>query len=511
MDTSRIPILVGCGQITQREDDPLKALSPIDLTAEACFEAAKDSGAGNILLDKLDTIVTIRSFSDTSWRFKCPYGRYSNPPLSLAKRINANNVKNHIYTLPGGNMPQWSINRIFELISKGDVKSVLLAGGESLFTQKNAQRKGINLNWREDLGNDYVEWGIDKKGWSDIEEAHGMKGAIFAYPLIENAIRGNENRSISQHNIEMGKILEKFAIIAKDNPLADRRNGYSAEQISKVSNKNPYIGFPYTKLMNANAYIDQSAAIIMTTVENATKLGINKDKWIYLHGCGDTYDHWYLSDRINYYSSPAMKVASDEALKMANSNINEIDFFDIYSCFPSAIKIACDEMNININTNKNLTVTGGLPYFGGPGNNYVTHSIAEIMSRLRKKPGSKGMVTANGNYITKQSVGIYSTEEPNKEFSPINPDIYQESINNKKGPNFVNLVNGKAVVETYTVINDKEGPSFAIIFGRLENGSRFISNTPKDKNLLIDMMSNDYLNVKGVVQNNNNINIFKPN
>jgi len=119
MYESRIPILVGCGQITQREDDPLKALSPIDLTAEACFEAAKDSGVGNILLDKLDTIVTIRSFSDTSWRFKCPYGRYSNPPLSLAKRINANNVKNHIYTLPGGNMPQWSINRIFELISKG--------------------------------------------------------------------------------------------------------------------------------------------------------------------------------------------------------------------------------------------------------------------------------------------------------------------------------------------------------------------------------------------------------
>jgi acetyl-CoA C-acetyltransferase len=263
--------------------------------------------------------------------------------------------------------------------------------------------------------------------------------------------------------------------------------------------------------MNANAYIDQSAAVIMTTVQHAKELGINRNKWVYLHGCADTYDHWYLSNRINYYSSPAMKVACDEALKMANCKINDIDFFDIYSCFPSAIKIACDEMNIDINTNKNLTVTGGLPYFGGPGNNYVTHSISEIMNRVRKNIGSKGMVTANGNYITKQSVGVYSSEPPNKEFSPINPNIYQEAINNKKGPNFINVANGNAFIETYTVINDKKGPSYAIVFGRLEDGSRFISNTPHDKNLLIDMMNNDYLNVKGLVKNKNNLNIFKPN
>ena len=511
MDESIIPILVGCGQITQKEDNPLEALPPIDLTAKACIEAAKDTDIGNILLHKLDTIVTIRSFSDTSWRFKCPYGRYSNPSLSLAKRINANDVKKHIYTFPGGNMPQWSINRIFKLISKGKAKTVLLAGGESLFTQKNAQRKGINLNWNEDLGNNYIEWGVDKRGWTDIEDDHGMRGAIFAYPLIENAIRGNENRSISEHNIEMGKILEKFSIVAKNNPLADRRHGYTSKEISEVSDKNPYIGFPYTKLMNANAYIDQSAAVIMTTVQHAKELGINKNKWVYLHGCADTYDHWYLSNRVNYYSSPAMKVACDEALKMANCKINDIDFFDIYSCFPSAIKIACDEMNIDINTNKNLTVTGGLPYFGGPGNNYVTHSISEIMNRVRKNIGSKGMVTANGNYITKQSVGVYSSEPPNKEFSPINPNIYQEAINNKKGPNFINVANGNAFIETYTVINDKKGPSYAIVFGRLEDGSRFISNTPHDKNLLIDMMNNDYLNVKGLVKNKNNLNIFKPN
>lgn len=510
MDESRIPILVGCGQITQKEEDPNEALSPIELTAKACFEAAKDTGLGELFLNKLDTIVLIRSFSDTSWRFKCPFGEYSNPSLSLARKINAENVNNLIYTFPGGNMPQWSINRIFELITKGEIKTALLAGGEALYTQKNAQRKGIELNWNEDLGNSYKEWGIKKRGWSDIEDNHGMKGAIFAYPLIENAIRGKENRTIKQHNIEMGNILEKFAEVAKNNPLADRRQGYSAKEISDVNEQNPYIGFPYTKLMNANAFIDQSSAIIMTTVKHAKELGINRNKWVYLHGCADTYDHWYLSDRINYYSSPAMKIACNEALKMANCAINDIDFLDIYSCFPSAIKIACDEMNIDINTNKDLTVTGGLPYFGGPGNNYVTHSISEIMHKVRNNIGAKGLVTANGNYITKQSVGIYSSEQPSKMFTPTNPSLYQAKINKDKGPSFIEEANGNAYIETYTVINDREGPSFSILFGRLNDGSRFIANTPNDKDLLLDMMTNDYLNIRGKVECKDNINIFKP-
>ena len=137
-----------------------------------------------------------------------------------------------------------------------------------------------------------------------------MAGAIFAYPMIENAIRGNRGRTIADHGLEMGKLFSGFAAVAACNPLADRRQGFSAEQIATVGSDNPYIGFPYTKLMNSNAFIDQSAAIILTSVAKAKELGIPKEKWVYLHGCADAYDHWYLSDRKNFHSSPAMsKVA----------------------------------------------------------------------------------------------------------------------------------------------------------------------------------------------------------
>ena len=510
MDESRMPILVGSGQVTQREPDPLAALSPMDLTAAAGRKAAEDSGAGTALLEALDIIVLLRSFSDTSWRFTCPFGTYANPPRSLANRLGADNAKRLIYTHPGGNMPQWSVNRLFEMITRGELEAAMITGGEALSTQKAAQRAGIELDWSEDPGGSYEEWGVATRGWSDMEDRHRMAGAIFAYPMIENAIRGDRGRSIAAHDLEMGKLFSGFARVAAGNPLADRRQGFSAEQIATLDAANPYIGFPYTKLMNSNAFIDQSAAIILTSVAKARALGIPEDRWVHLHGCGDAYDHWYLSDRINMHSSPAMRTVAREAFEMADCTLDDMAALDLYSCFPSAVQIACDEMGIPLDDPRGLTVTGGLPYFGGPGNNYVTHSIAEMMNRVRAEPGCKGLVTGNGNYITKQSAGIYSTEPADKPFAPKDPAIYQAEIDANKGPAVTEAANGAATIETYTVMHDRKGPTYGILFGRLADGSRFIANTPDDPALLATMTKQDYLGAPGTVRSADGINVFTP-
>ncbi|MGY8935398.1 MAG: acetyl-CoA acetyltransferase [Alphaproteobacteria bacterium] len=510
MDDSRTPILVGCGQKTQREADPKAALSPMDMTAAAARQAAEDSGAGKALLETLDTLILLRSFSDTSWRFTCPFGEYANPPVSLANRLGASSATRLIYTHPGGNMPQWCVNRLFEMVTRGEVEAAMICGGEALATQKAAQRAGIELNWGEDPGGKYEEWGVETRGWNDMEDRHRMSGAIFAYPMIENAIRGARGRTIAEHNAEMGKLFAGFANVAAENLLADRRQGFSPEDISTLSETNPYIGFPYTKLMNSNAFIDQSAAIILTSVTKAKTLGIPEDKWVYLHGCGDAYDHWFLSDRKNMHSSPAMATVARETFEMAECTLDDLAHLDLYSCFPSAVQIACQEMKIPLDDPRGLTVTGGLPYFGGPGNNYVTHSIAEMMNKVRAKPGVKGMVTGNGNYITKQSAGIYSTEPTGKPFSPKDPAVYQAAINVDKGPAVTEAANGKGTIETYTVMHDRKGPSYGILFGRLEDGSRFIANPPDDPALLATMTENDYLGASGKVRHAGGLNVFTP-
>jgi acetyl-CoA C-acetyltransferase len=510
MDDDLIPVLVGSGQITQREPDPRAALNAMDLTAAAARKAAADAGGGKALLQALEAIVVLRSFSDTSWRFKSPFGGPTNAPRSLANRLSLGNVKRLIYTHPGGNMPQWCVNRLCEMIMRGEIGAAMVCGGEALATQKAAERAGLTFDWNEDAGGKPELWGVATRGWSDMEDRHRMAGAIFAYPLFENGIRAHMGRSVPQHLHAVGKLFAHFARVAKANPLADRRQGYTAEQIATVGPDNPYIGFPYTKLMNSNAFIDQAAAVILTSVGKARALGIPRERWVYLHGCADAHDHWYISDRHNYHSSPAMRIVAHETLEMAGTGMEAIDKFDIYSCFPSAVEIACSEMGIAQDDPRGLTVTGGLAYFGGPGNNYVTHSIAQMMDEVRKAPGSKGLVTANGNYVTKQSAGIYSTEPPAKSFAPRDPAIYQREIDADKGPPVVEVANGSATVETYTVMHDRNGPSYAILFGRLDDDRRFIANTPADQGLLREMVECDMLGTPGRVTHQDGRNVFMP-
>ena len=205
-----------------------------------------------------------------------------------------------------------------------------------------------------------------------------------------------------------------------------------------------------------------------------------------------------------------MATVARETFAMADMSVADMDFLDLYSCFPSAVEIACAEMGIAEDDPRGLTVTGGLPYFGGPGNNYVTHAIAETMARVRGRPGSRALVTANGNYVTKQSAGIYSTTRPEKSFMPRDPAVYQAEIDADCGPAVAERAAGAARIETYTVMHDRQGPSYTILFGRLSDGRRFIANTPQDASLLRDMTERDYLDAPGKVTHTDGVNLFQP-
>ena len=510
LDEHLSPVLVGCGQITQREADPRAALAPLDLMAAAARLAAQDSGAGDRLLQGLDSLVVIRSFGDTSHRFTCPFGRYANPPLSLARRLGAGQARQLVYTHAGGNMPQWCINRLGQAVARGQIGAALVVGAEALATQKAAQRGGIALDWAEDPGGHFEPWGVARRGWSDVEDRHGARAAISFYPLFEHAIRGTLGRDLAEHQAAMGGLLARFAAVAAANPLADRRAGYSAAQISTPGPGNPIIAHPYTRLMSANAFIDQGAALLLTSVTRARQLGIARERWVYLHGCADGHEHWTISERRDYHSAPAMQAVFEQAFAMAGLRLADIDVFDIYSCFASAVQVACGALGLAQDDARGLTVTGGLPYFGGPGNNYVSHAIAEMMQRLRAKPGQRGLVTANGNYLTKHSAGIYSTDPPERAFAPQDPAVLQAELDQIPKPPFSDLADGSAQIETYTVMHDGRGPSAALVVGRLDDGTRFIANTPADAALWHEMQTQDFLGRPGRVRHDGERNCFTP-
>lgn len=503
------PILVGCGDVTDLYTPAEVARSPFDLIAQAGRIALNDVGA-NEISKSIDAVAMLRLFSDTSHRFRTKLGTSSNPPKSVARRLGLE-AGRYIYTWNGGNMPQYLVNHLAEAIAQGEVRAAMIVGGEALRTQHTLERQGLQDIWNEDPGGQPELIGNPQRGWSDCEDRHNMRAAITMYPLIENAIRAERGYAVPQHMQRMAKLCAHLAEVAARNSLASRRDGYSAEQLATVDSENRWIGFPYPRLMNANAFVDQAAALIMTSVGEARRLGIDESKWVYLHGCADANDHWYISDRPHLGSSPAIRNGCRKALEMAGKTLADMQYFDLYSCFPSAVEIACKEIGLAEDDPRGLTITGGLPYFGGPGNNYVTHSISEMMRRLRKHRGSFGLVTANGNYITKHSFGVYSTAPVEGQWQRESPGILQSELDALPKAPFVEHASGPATIETYTVMHGKNGPEFGVVIGRLqENRNRFVANTPFEPAVLFDLQEREGLGRPGVVSNHDGRNKFTP-
>ncbi len=506
----RTPILVGCGDVTDMTTPVDAGRSPFDLMAEAGRLALEDTG-GREVAEAIDTVAVLRLFVDSSPRFAATgLGSSTNPPRSIARRLGLN-PQREIYTHVGGNMPQSLVNTFAQAIAEGSMRAALIVGGEALRTQLGVQRAGLDVSWAEDPGGEPELMGENRSGWSAHEEKHGLRAAIAFYPLFEQAIRGQRGHTVEQHLRSMAELLEGFARVAADNPLATRREPMPAERLARVDADNRWIGFPYPRLMNANVFVDQASALIMTSAGEARSRGIPESRWIYLHGCADGHDHWHVSERENLYSSPAIRAGASLALEMAGIGVGDLSHLDIYSCFPSAVEIACQELGLSEQDPRGLTVTGGLPYFGGPGNNYVTHSISEMMRRLRRAPGTYGLVTANGYYLTKHAFGVYSTRPVTGGWAREEPSRLQARLDALPKAEFTETPSGRAVIETYTVMYDRKAPVQGIVFGReQDSGRRFLANTPADGALLQDLVDREGLGRPGSVRTVDGSNLFTP-
>ena len=500
----RTPILVGGAQLTQRtarEGRVAQSLSPIAMMEKVAKLAFDDTGAGGKIAGALDTVAVVRFTADSPGeQGRLQKRMFRNPPLSLASRLGAK-PKRMFYTAVGGNTPQWLVNRTAEEIANGTCDVALLTGAEYIASMITAMKQGVTLDWSADTdpGSDPEEIGDMRPGVNAYELKYGLNFPVNAYPLFENGLRGQAKRTPQEHLKWLGEFFSPFTKVASENPYSWFPTYRPPEEISTPSEKNRFVGFPYTKYLNAVIEVDMAAAVVMTSVVKARELGIPESKWVFLHGCGDATDIWNVSERVNYYSSPAIRAIGRHAFGMAGKSSNDMDFIDLYSCFPSAVEIGCKELGIATDDKRGLTITGGLPYFGGAGNNYVMHSIVMMTEKLRAAPGKFGLCTANGWYVTKHSAGIYSTTPTQGAWKREDPKSYQKDIDAEPHPEVIERPEGKATVETYTVIADRKGKRFGIVVGRDAQNRRFLANTPDDDATLDWMMREEMLGRSGKV------------
>jgi len=509
---SNYPVLIGAGQLTNHPKNIEEAIEPIEMMERVAREAEKDAGSPG-LLAKLDSVQVVNMLS---WS-------YIDAPGGLAARLGAE-PRHTVYSPIGGETPQRLINETAQAIAEGRVGLALLAGAEAMESRGLARKLDANLPWER--GTPRRIDGENRPGFTETEARHGAATPTRVYPLFENAIRAHLGHSVKEHQRTLGELCSRFASVAEANPYAWFQEARKPEEIAGVLPDNRMVGFPYPKLMNAIMEVDQAAAVIMAGSETARELGIPEDRWVYVHGCGDAIEKWFVSERVDYHSSPAIRAATQRALGMAGVDVDDIAMFDIYSCFPSAVQLGIDALGVKPGDARPLTVTGGLPYAGGPGNNYVMHSVATMLQRLRESPGEYGLVTGLGWFATKHSVGAYSARSPKGVWRRSDPAIDQRSVDAMESPPFVEQAEGEAMVETYTVIFNRDGePEQGIVIGRLGSGQeqgtgnmeqgkqsaspRFFANTPADRELMLAMTREEFVGRRGRVRTADGRNVFE--
>jgi acetyl-CoA C-acetyltransferase len=457
----RAPVIVGAGQLLRRPEDPAAAPEPIDMMRETLERAAADSGAPD-LLRAADSIRVIQLLS---WRYPDP-GRF------LADSLRAS-PRETVLTTTGGNSPQMLVNDTARAIQAGVIDVALLVGAEAMFTRFRARRQKVWLEWttQEETTPTRVI-GDDQSGTNDIEMSRAMALPTQIYPIFENAIRAASGASVEDHSRRVAELWSRFSEVAAKNPYAWSPTAQSAEEIGTVTADNRLIGFPYTKAMNANLGTDQAAGVIMCSAAAAEAASVPRDRWVFPLSGADGHDHYWVSERADLHSSPAIRVVGRAALELAGVGVDDIAHVDVYSCFPSAVQIGAAELGLSLD--RQLTVTGGLSFGGGPGNNYSMHAIATMVDTLRRDPGSFGLVTSLGWYITKHAIGVYGTEPPPSGHRWTRP---QDAIDALPRCAFVAEHEGEVGVESYTVMHERDGtPSLGIVACRLHDERRAWAN-----------------------------------
>jgi acetyl-CoA C-acetyltransferase len=457
----RTPVLVGYGQINHRDEiDPdTRSVEPVDLMVAAAQQAGNSR-----VLDAVDSIRVVNLLS----------ARYRDPGLLVGERIGAAKFST-LYSPVGGNVPQSLLNQACLDIQHGRAGVVLLAGAETWRTRRGLKAKGGKLVWtaQDDSVLMAEVSGDDVPMGGDAESRIGLDRPAYIYPLFEQALRLANGESIEDHLRRIGELWARFNAVAVGNPHAWIRRPVTAEEIVEPGPQNRMISWPYTKLMNSNNMVDQGAALILTSVEQATHLQIPTESWVYPHAGTDAHDTPAIAERDELYRSPAIRIAGARVLQLAGLDIDDVDYVDLYSCFPSAVQIAAAELGLAVDDpSRPLTVTGGLTFAGGPWNNYVTHSIATMAELLVANPGRRALITANGGYLTKHSFGVYSTDPP----AEYRWEDLQSTIDREPTRDGLVQWEGIGTVEAWTTPFDRDGqPEKAFLAVRTPDGSRTLA------------------------------------
>ena len=484
LDPERTPVVVASGQSIERTEP----VTPINLMARAC-EAAFAHVPG--LRDSIERLSVVNVMTRTG----------PAPATELATRLGLGGSPACEATTIGGNTPQWLVSRAAGDIAGGSLSATLITGAEAIRSSR-ARRAGGQPQYLGDIGlpPDPVV-GDDLPGVGPAESAIGLLAPVHIYPLFESVVAARAGHDAAAHRQAIGRLFAPFTGVAAANPFAWFPEVLTGEAIATPSPDNRIVSEPYTKRMTAFLGSDQGAALVVCSLAAARRAGV-ADRAVFLWSGAEAVDVRFPTARPDPGRSPAIAAAGRALFAAASAaggtgpiGIDDLDILDLYSCFPSAVELAIEALGLAPDEPRGLTATGGLPYFGGPGNNYTTHGIAAVTDALRDSagPGTRlGLATGLGWFVTKHALGLYGTAPPPLGFHHGDTRADQAVIDGSAVETALGVdVATPATVVAATVVRDHAGaPTGAPLIARLPDG-RHMALAPADDEVTVAVGERD--------------------
>lgn len=461
----RSPCIIGVARRTWHPGDyPEGAPEPLAMWEEMARATVADAAVASGAPDPLRQLESIDVVYSQSWQ-------YDDPADRLGARLRATPARRR-YSGIGGSVPQTLAADMASHILRADLDLGLIVGAEALATVRRLKKAGQEPLWSF-APHEPRPFPMTLSLYP-TEISHAVFEAYLTFALFDNARRAHLGRELPEHRAHLGGLLASMTEVAAASPHAWFPIARTAEEIVTATPGNRMVAYPYTKLMTSIMDVDMASGLLMASAAKADALGVPDDKRVYLRGWGYDEDPEHVADHADLWRSPAMRTASGAALAGAGIGVDDVAHLDLYSCFASSVCFALDALGLAENDARGVTQTGGLPYHGGPGSNYMTHSLAAMVETLRADAGSFGLASGVGMHMQKHAYGLWSTEP-----GPITPPA---AIEKTRFPaRVVESHDGTATVATYSVLHGRDGaPTSALLvcdlpgdrrcYARLEGG-----------------------------------------
>lgn len=453
-----VPLLAGCAAVQQRETDITKSREAIALMIDAVKMAAKECG-NEAILQHVQSVYVPRGM----WQ-------YGDPARLVANAIGVPQAGTVLADF--GILQQTLIGDACERIASGDIECAIVVGGEAKFRQLQAsiQQTVATETVQDAVPDTFMEPAADL--CLDAESQVGLMMPVGFYAIMESALRFARRESVDANRDRIALRYRRFSEIAARNPAAWKRDVLSMEHVRDAVGKNRMLAFPYTKAHNSEWNVDQASALILCSEKLADQLGIASGKRVYPLVSSESNHMLCLSQREQLHRSPGVDIALWAALDHAALAKNSFDFIDLYSCFPAAVQIYAEALNVDDACD--LTVTGGMASAGGPLNNYVLQATVKIAELLREQPApANGLVSSVSGMMTKQAYGLWCSEKPRQPFAFI--DVSDTVGQASKVVPVLGEYRGVATVAGYTVLYAGDAPSRAIVIADTPAGERVLA------------------------------------